>query len=100
MDKSVLHRISKEEGVSLDLLSEGLSAGTIVVPRNKKRKVKRPIGIGDGLRTKVNANIGTSSDSADLKTELKKMKAAETACADSLRRHLSQKEAFIKQTMI
>jgi len=84
MNRSVLNRIAKEEGVTLDFLSDGLSTGTIVVPKNKKRRVKRPVGIGNRLRTKVNANIGTSPDSADLKTELQKMKAAEKAGADTL----------------
>ncbi|MGZ7167918.1 MAG: phosphomethylpyrimidine synthase ThiC, partial [Halobacteriota archaeon] len=44
----------------------------------------RPIGIGKGLRTKVNASVGTSSDIADIDLEVTKTKVAEAAGADSI----------------
>lgn len=84
MNKRVLERISKDEGVTLDFLLEKLSSGEIVIPKNKNRKVTRPVGIGKDLRTKVNANIGTSPDSVDLEAELEKLKAAENAGADTI----------------
>jgi phosphomethylpyrimidine synthase len=43
-----------------------------------------PCGIGKGLRTKVNANIGTSSDFGDANTELEKLHAAESAKSDTV----------------
>ncbi len=84
MDKRILARISKDEGVSVDYLVDGLTSGEIVIPKNRKRRLKKPVGIGRGLRTKVNANIGTSPDSIDPRAELAKLKAAEHAGADTI----------------
>ncbi len=72
------------ENVSLEILTEGLIAGTIVLPNNVKREFQRPVAIGRGLRTKVNANIGTSSDFQDVDYELKKLQAALDAGADAV----------------
>jgi len=48
----------------------------VVIPLNKGRRIKKPCGIGYGLRTKINANIGTSTDKSGLKDELEKLKVA------------------------
>jgi phosphomethylpyrimidine synthase len=64
------------EGVSPEFIRDGMAAGTIVVCRNIKRKNGRPLAVGTGLRTKVNANIGTSADDMDIATELEKARAA------------------------
>jgi len=48
------------------------------------RRSCRPVGIGEGLRTKVNANIGTSPDRASLKAEMAKLRAAVDAGADTV----------------
>ncbi len=84
MDKNILDRISKEEQVTIEFLTKEFSAGEIVIPKNRNRKLRKPVGIGKGLRTKVNANIGTSPDSADLEVELKKLRVAENAGADTI----------------
>jgi len=84
VNKAILRRIARQEGVELEFLLKGLATGEIVVPKNRRKKLRRPIGIGRGLRTKVNANIGTSPDSFNLKTELKKLRAAEDAGADTI----------------
>jgi phosphomethylpyrimidine synthase len=72
------------EGVSPEFIREGIAAGTIVVCRNIKRKNGRPLAVGKGLRTKVNANIGTSADDMDIATELEKARAAVKYGADAL----------------
>ena len=79
-----LKRVAAEEGVSPDYLLEGIAEGTIVVPRNRRRKLKKPCGVGKGLRVKVNANIGMSPARADPRSELKKAHIAEKAGADTL----------------
>ncbi|MBW1659757.1 MAG: phosphomethylpyrimidine synthase ThiC [Deltaproteobacteria bacterium] len=73
----------QEEGLSPETIREGIERGTIVIPLNKNVKVN-VVGIGQGLRTKVNASIGTSTDIVDLDFEIKKAKAAEAAGADTL----------------
>ncbi len=75
--------VAKTEGVSEDFIRRGIAGGHIVIPMTPYRKVKL-CGIGSGLRTKVNASIGTSSDIVDVEVELEKAHQAELAGADTL----------------
>ncbi|MDI6892462.1 MAG: phosphomethylpyrimidine synthase ThiC [Actinomycetota bacterium] len=81
--KSV-EELASEEGVALDRLCRSVIEGRVVVPRNVNRTMVRSIGIGEGLRTKVNANIGTSEDYPFLKEELEKLKVAVATGADAV----------------
>jgi phosphomethylpyrimidine synthase len=65
--------IAKEEGVSPESLRGKVASGRVIIPANRKHKGVKPIGIGEGLRIKVNTNLGTSSDHIDLEEELKKL---------------------------
>ena len=65
-----------DEGVTEKFLLQGIKKGLIIIPANKKHNLRKPCAIGRGLRTKVNANIGTSTDNAALSEELDKL----TAC--------------------
>ena len=76
--------VADREGLDIEVLKLGILQGKIVIPRNKKRKNIKSIGIGYPLRTKVNANIGTSTDQIDKNLELKKAVAAEKAGTDTL----------------
>jgi phosphomethylpyrimidine synthase len=75
--------VAKDEGVTPEFIQRGIAGGHIVVPVSPYRKV-RPVGIGKGLRTKVNASIGTSSDIVDIDNEIAKARAAEASGADTL----------------
>ncbi len=79
-----LKEVAVEESIDTELLAFRLSSGSIVIPQNNKRKHIKAVGIGEGLRTKVNANIGTSEIHDDIDHELKKLKAAEAAGADAI----------------
>jgi len=79
-----MRRAAEGEPVGPEVLRRGIADGTIVVPANRHRARTRPAAIGAGLRTKVNANIGTSGDYADLPTELDKLAAAEDAGTDTV----------------
>jgi len=79
-----MEQVAKAEGVDVARIVEGLAEGTIVIPRNVNHNHPRPVGIGKGLRTKVNANIGTSPDSADIEEELRKLRAAIEAGTDAV----------------
>ncbi len=68
--------VAEKEGVEIDFILQGLVNGTIIIPANANHTNLTPCGIGKGLRTKINANIGTSSDFCDLATELRKLQAA------------------------
>lgn len=77
-------QVAKEEGVSVDFLLEKVASGRVVIPKNRNRSLKRAIGIGEGLRVKVNANIGTSPDLVDLEAEIQKLEASLKAGADTV----------------
>ena len=76
--------VSRDEGVAIDFVRKGVADGTIVIPKNKKHDIDRLCGIGKGLRTKINANIGTSGDSSDIANELKKMEESVKLGADTI----------------
>ena len=69
----LVKRTARIEGVSAQYLSSGLKKGTIVIPANRLRSIKTPCAIGKGLRTKINANIGTSPSHGNASEELQKL---------------------------
>jgi phosphomethylpyrimidine synthase len=75
---------AKEESLSPQTLSSLVAAGRAVVVHNKIHLHCRTLAIGESTRTKVNANIGTSEKASDLKTELKKLRIAVEAGADTV----------------
>ena len=79
-----MRKVASQEGCSPDKLSEAISRGRAVFPCNGRRKVEKACVIGEGFRTKVNANLGTSQDCAQLKEELAKLKVAVKAGADTI----------------
>ncbi len=79
-----METVSREEGVSTGWLREQIASGLIVIPANRNHEGLHPIGIGEGLRIKVNTNLGTSSDHVDLKGELKKLEISIEAGTDTV----------------
>lgn len=75
--------VSEDESISPEFLKEYVATGKVVIPSNKNRRA-RIIGIGKGLRTKVNASIGTSTDIVDIDMEVEKARLAERYGADTL----------------
>jgi phosphomethylpyrimidine synthase len=78
-----IRRVAEEEGLDAGIIRNRVSSGKIVIPANRNR-TNKVIGIGKGLRTKVNASIGTSTDIADIEMEVLKAKTAERYGADTL----------------
>jgi phosphomethylpyrimidine synthase len=60
------------EGIAPEKLAEDIAAGVSVIPRNTIHPIK-PIAIGRGLTTKINANIGTSKDRVSFDDEMEKL---------------------------
>ncbi len=79
-----MERVAQIEDCDVETLRSNIADGTVVIPRNKKHSLKKICGIGKGLRTKVNANIGTSVDYHGVEEELEKLRAAEDAQADTV----------------
>jgi 5-hydroxybenzimidazole synthase len=75
--------VAAAEDVTPEYVLKMVGEGKIVIPWNHNRKPK-VAGIGKGLRTKVNASIGTSSDIVDYAAEVRKAKVAQEAGADTL----------------
>lgn len=75
--------VAEKEGVTEDFIRRGIAEGRIVIPVSPYRKVKL-CGIGSGLTTKVNCSVGTSSDIIDVEMEILKIKAGESAGADTI----------------
>ena len=72
------------EHISAEELRKKVAAGTVVIPCNINHKSLVPRAVGEGLSTKVNANIGTSSTFPDIEPELEKLKEAVKCGADSV----------------
>ncbi|MGA2089857.1 MAG: phosphomethylpyrimidine synthase ThiC [Endomicrobiales bacterium] len=79
-----LTAVSKKEHIPVSELTRSVAQGTVVIAKNSGRKITQPFGIGPGLSTKVNANIGTSPDHISLAEEHKKLDAALKAGADAV----------------
>jgi phosphomethylpyrimidine synthase len=79
-----MKQVALAEGVTPEFIREGLAEGTIVITQNVKHQKIAPLAIGKGLRTKVNANVGTSKDHTDIEEELAKVRAAIAAGADTI----------------
>lgn len=72
------------EKLDPEIIRQGVEHGTIVIPSNTNHVNLKVCGIGKGLRTKVNANIGTSSDYGNIDTELHKLDVAIKAGTDTV----------------
>ncbi len=76
--------VATDELIDVYLLMERIADGEAVILKNNLHKSVQPVGIGKGLRTKVNANIGTSTDSTDIHLEIEKARTAVHAGADTI----------------
>ncbi len=76
--------VAQAENVSEEFIRKSVAQGTIAIPSNLNREGVKPVGIGAGLRTKVNATIGTSTDICDFDLEEEKAKVAMAHHADTL----------------
>ncbi|MBZ9622508.1 phosphomethylpyrimidine synthase ThiC [Clostridium sp. FP2] len=68
--------VAKKENMDLELLKKLMSQGKIVIPANKNHKSLDPEGVGEGLKTKINVNLGISKDCYDIDEEMKKVQLA------------------------
>ncbi len=79
-----MKKVADRENIDGQKIMEGIGCGHIIIPVNKNHKIIEPIGIGKGLKTKINANIGTSKDCSDIDDELNKLDVAIRAGADTV----------------
>ncbi len=79
-----IKKCAAAEDVSPETIRQGLAEGTMVITQNVKHSSIPPLAIGKGLRTKVNANVGTSVDHNNIEEELEKVRVAIEAGADTI----------------
>jgi len=79
-----MEMVAAKEQVSREFIRHSLAEGTIVIPVNIKHENLEPVGIGKGLSTKINANIGTSKLKADINEELEKLNLCVKYKADTV----------------
>ncbi|MBU4267168.1 MAG: phosphomethylpyrimidine synthase ThiC [Candidatus Altiarchaeales archaeon] len=70
-----MKEIAEREGISEEKLKRRVKSGSVVITKNSERNIE-PIAIGEGTRVKVNANIGTSTDTSGIENELEKARVA------------------------
>jgi phosphomethylpyrimidine synthase len=79
-----MEQVAEYEGLRPEYILEGLANGTIAIPKNRKRTFPLIRGIGKGLRTKINANLGSSPYHIDINEEKNKLHAAVAHGADAV----------------
>ncbi len=76
--------VAEQEHVERTRLVKDIAEGRTVIPANRTRQGRTPQGIGTGLRTKVNVNLGVSGDCVDWEQELAKAAIARDYGAEAL----------------
>ena len=79
-----MEAVARKEGLGQELLRNLVAEGKVVIPANRNHKALDPCGIGQGLRTKINVNLGVSKDCCDMETELEKVRMAVQLKAEAI----------------
>lgn len=78
-----IRKVAEYEGIDVQKLTRRVAKGYVVIPSNKNRDTT-PCGVGKGLSTKINANLGSSPELESVKLEVKKAEVAVEYGADAL----------------
>ncbi len=68
--------VAQKENIDVEVIRERVAKGTIAIPANRNHLSLNPEGVGEGLRTKMNVNLGISKDCNDMEMELEKVRVA------------------------
>lgn len=71
-----METVAAKEDMDVELLMKKVAAGSVSIPANKMHKSLSAEGVGEGLRTKINVNLGISKDCVDYSVEMEKVKLA------------------------
>jgi len=75
---------ARDAGIEPETLRNNIAKGWAIICHNNRHTNGRPLAVGKGIRTRVNANIGTSKDDTSIDRELEKARVAVRAGADAL----------------
>ena len=76
--------VAAVENISQEILRKNIAEGTVIIPANINHKNLKPIAIGKGVKTKINANIGASKIRACIEEELEKLRLCMKYGADTV----------------
>jgi len=79
-----MKQAAEEAAIDPELLRRKIAVGKAIICHNNLHEHGRPLAVGEGIKTRVNANIGTSKDDTSIDRELLKAHAAVKAGADSI----------------
>lgn len=79
-----MEAVAKKENILINNLMERVASGCVVIPANIKHSALSPEGIGTGLKTKINVNLGISGDCKDYENELEKVRMAHKFGAEAI----------------
>lgn len=79
-----MYQVARVEGVDVEYIRQKVEDGRVVILKNNKRENSIPVAVGEGLKVKINANIGTSNEKSSIAEELDKVRVIEQAGADVL----------------
>lgn len=71
-----MRAVAAHENLDPEYIRKQVSAGQIAIPANIHHESLAPVGVGDGLATKVNVNLGISGDLANADVEWQKVEVA------------------------
>ncbi len=79
-----MKQVLQTESISPEDLMAGVAAGRIAIPANKNHKTIVAAGVGAGLKTKINVNLGVSKDVCSFEAEMNKARMAVQYKADAI----------------
>lgn len=71
-----MEQVAQKEQMDVQKLREFVASGRVAIPANKNHTSLSAEGVGEGLRTKINVNLGVSGDCKDYTAEMEKVKLA------------------------
>ena len=79
-----MRAVAQAEGLDPDLIRKEIAGGRLIIPANTHHPEVKPMGIGVAVKCKINANIGNSSVTSDIREELKKLEVCSRYGADTV----------------
>lgn len=79
-----MRTVAAKENLPVETIRERVASGTIVIPANHHHHRLSPEGVGLGLKTKINVNLGISRDCANIQAELEKVRQALAMKAEAI----------------
>jgi len=101
-----MEHVASVENIDPHILRQNIAQGSVIIPANINHKNLKPVAIGKGVKTKINANIGASKVRACVEEELEKIRlcikyGADTAMDLSTGGNLNEiRKAIINESVI